>query len=86
MRKKVGAKKVGGERERREEQEKVLGAWRVAAAKGQVPREDEGGADPTQRAIKAVGKKALETRRCPVWLRCWHCTRLADVTGIIRCQ
>lgn len=57
MRKKVGAKKVGGERERREEQEKVLGAWRVAAAKGQVPREDEGGADPTQRAIKAVGRR-----------------------------
>lgn len=45
MRKKVGAKKVGGEKGR-EQRERVLGAWRVVAAKGQVPPEDEDGAAP----------------------------------------
>lgn len=61
MRKKVGAKKVGARRGK--EGERVLGLWRVAAAKGQVPRGSEDGNGPT-RVMKAVGKKALETRRC----------------------
>lgn len=69
MRKKVGAKKVGGEREGRSEEgkawERVLGAWRVAAAKGQVPRQDEDGAAPPGDqggGKEGVGNEALSVR------------------------
>lgn len=64
-----GRKKVGGRQREGRSSGKVPARWRVAAAKGLVPRRSEDSHGPTQRAIRAVGEKALETRRCSVRVR-----------------